>query len=131
MEHTVKYTPFFLLGAVLIVSLVVGLLSRRRNKGGYGLQVRSISHANIGAAIASNWASLASMLASIRAKVASRSCFSFITSTTCSKTAPSALVSVGIFRVGSGLGSAVANFGLLDELGGPVRSVFSSASHLA
>jgi cation/acetate symporter len=62
IENTVKYTPFFLLGCVLIISLVVGLLSRRRNKGGYGLQVRSIGHANIGAAIASNWMSAASFL---------------------------------------------------------------------
>lgn len=62
VEQTVKYTPFFLLCAVLIVSVIVGLLSRRRSKGGYGLQVRSIGHANIGAAIASNWMSAASFL---------------------------------------------------------------------
>jgi cation/acetate symporter len=62
MVHTVKYTPLFLLGVVLVFSLVIGLISRRRNKGGYGLQVRSIGHANIGAAIASNWMSAASFL---------------------------------------------------------------------
>jgi cation/acetate symporter len=62
LEQSVKYTPFFLLCAVLIVSVAVGLLSRKRNKGGYGLQVRSIGHANIGAAIASNWMSAASFL---------------------------------------------------------------------
>jgi cation/acetate symporter len=62
MEQTVKYTPFFLLGGILILSLVVGLISRRHDQGGYGLQVRSIGHANIGAAIASNWMSAASFL---------------------------------------------------------------------
>ncbi|MGK2907098.1 MAG: sodium:solute symporter family transporter [Desulfuromonadales bacterium] len=62
MESTVKYTPFFLLGAVLIVSLLVGLMTRRHDKGGYGVQVRSIGHAKIGAAIASNWMSAASFL---------------------------------------------------------------------
>ena len=62
MESTVKYTPFFLLGCVLIVSLVVGLLTRRHDKGGYGIQVHSIGHAKIGAAIASNWMSAASFL---------------------------------------------------------------------
>ena len=62
MESTVKYTPFFLLGCVLIVSLLVGLLTRRHDKGGYGIQVHSISHAKIGAAIASNWMSAASFL---------------------------------------------------------------------
>ncbi len=62
MEYTVKYTPFFLLCCVLIFSLVVGLISRRQDQGGYGLQVRSIGHANIGAAIASNWMSAASFL---------------------------------------------------------------------
>jgi cation/acetate symporter len=62
MESTVKYTPVFLLGAVLIVSLVVGLMTRRHDKGGYGVQVRSIGHAKIGAAIASNWMSAASFL---------------------------------------------------------------------
>ena len=51
MEYSVRYTPFFILICVLIVSLVVGLMSRRQDKGGYGLQVRSIGHANIGAAI--------------------------------------------------------------------------------
>jgi len=62
MESTIKYTPFFLLGCVLVVSLLVGLLTRRHDKGGYGLQVHSISHAKIGAAIASNWMSAASFL---------------------------------------------------------------------
>ncbi len=62
MESTVKYTPLFLLGCVLVVSLVVGLLTQRHDKGGYGIQVRSIGHAKIGAAIASNWMSAASFL---------------------------------------------------------------------
>ena len=62
MEYSVRYTPFFMLASVLIVSLIVGLMSRRQDKGGYGLQVRSIGHANIGAAIASNWMSAASFL---------------------------------------------------------------------
>ncbi|HSH14039.1 MAG TPA: hypothetical protein VLA15_09825, partial [Desulfurivibrionaceae bacterium] len=62
MEDTFKYTPLFLLGCVLIFSLVIGLLTRRHDSGGYGLQVRSIGHANIGAAIASNWMSAASFL---------------------------------------------------------------------
>ena len=62
MEYSVRYTPFFMLACVLIVSLIVGLMSRRQDKGGYGLQVRSIGHANIGAAIASNWMSAASFL---------------------------------------------------------------------
>ena len=62
MESTVKYTPLFLLGCVLIVSLLVGLLTRRHDRGGYGIQVHSISHAKIGAAIASNWMSAASFL---------------------------------------------------------------------
>ena len=62
MESTVKYTPFFLLGCVLIASLAVGLLTRRHDSGGYGVQVRSIGHAKIGAAIASNWMSAASFL---------------------------------------------------------------------
>jgi len=62
MESTVKFTPFFLLGCVLVISLVVGLLTRRHDKGGYGIQVHSISHAKIGAAIASNWMSAASFL---------------------------------------------------------------------
>jgi len=58
----VKYTPFFLLCIILIVSLVVGMLTRRQDSGGYGIQVRSIGHASIGAAIASNWMSAASFL---------------------------------------------------------------------
>ncbi len=58
----VKHTPFFLLCAVLILSLVVGIMSRRHDRGGYGIQVRSIGHASIGAAIASNWMSAASFL---------------------------------------------------------------------
>ncbi len=62
IESSVKYTPFFLLGCVLVFSLILGLLSRRHEKGGYGVQVRSIGHANIGAAIASNWMSAASFL---------------------------------------------------------------------
>jgi cation/acetate symporter len=62
IDDSVKYTPFFLLGAVLIVSLIIGLLTRRHDNGGYGIQVRSIGHANIGAAIASNWMSAASFL---------------------------------------------------------------------
>ena len=62
IESSMKYTPFFLLVCVLFFSLVIGLLSRRRDKGGYGVQVRSIGHANIGAAIASNWMSAASFL---------------------------------------------------------------------
>ncbi len=62
IESSVKYTPFFLLGCVLFVSLLVGLWGRRHDKGGYGLQVRSIGHAKIGAAIASNWMSAASFL---------------------------------------------------------------------
>ncbi|MDH4026141.1 MAG: cation acetate symporter, partial [Desulfuromonadales bacterium] len=62
MEQSIKYTPFFLLCGMLIVSLIVGLLSRRHDRGGYGVQVRSIGHASIGAAIASNWMSAASFL---------------------------------------------------------------------
>jgi cation/acetate symporter len=62
IESTVKYTPLLLLGCVLIVSLVVGLLTRQHDKGGYGIQVHSIGHAKIGAAIASNWMSAASFL---------------------------------------------------------------------
>ncbi len=62
MEESIRYTPFFLLCAVLIVSLVVGVLSRRNDTGGYGVQVKSIGHASIGAAIASNWMSAASFL---------------------------------------------------------------------
>lgn len=62
IEHTVKSMPFFMLCGVLVVSLLVGLLSRRHDSGGYGLQVHSIGHANIGAAIASNWMSAASFL---------------------------------------------------------------------
>ena len=62
IETTIKHTPFFLLCCVLIFSLVVGLLTRRHNQSGYGMQVRSISHAKIGAAIASNWMSAASFL---------------------------------------------------------------------
>lgn len=58
----VKYTPFFLLCVILIVSLAVGMLTRRQDSGGYGIQVRSIGHASIGAAIASNWMSAASFL---------------------------------------------------------------------
>ena len=62
MEHSLRYTPFFLLGGMLVLSLVVGLMSRRQDKGGYGLQIHSIGHASIGAAIASNWMSAASFL---------------------------------------------------------------------
>lgn len=57
-----RYIPFLLLGCVLVGSLVIGLLSRRQDKGGYGLQIRSIGHASIGAAIASNWMSAASFM---------------------------------------------------------------------
>jgi cation/acetate symporter len=62
MEQSIRYTPFFLLCGILIVSLIIGLLSRRHDRGGYGVQVRSIGHASIGAAIASNWMSAASFL---------------------------------------------------------------------
>jgi len=62
MEHSLKLTPFFLLGCVLVVSLLVGLMTRRHDQGGYGVQVHSIGHARIGAAIASNWMSAASFL---------------------------------------------------------------------
>ncbi|MDH3999104.1 MAG: cation acetate symporter, partial [Desulfuromonadales bacterium] len=62
METAFKFTPFTLLGITLALSLAVGLFSRRHDGGGYGLQVRSIGHANIGAAIASNWMSAASFL---------------------------------------------------------------------
>ncbi len=62
VETTIKHLPFFLLGTVLFLSLVVGMLTRRHDRGGYGVQVRSISHAKLGAAIASNWMSAASFL---------------------------------------------------------------------
>ena len=62
MEDSLRYTAFFLLGCVLVASLIVGLMSRRQDKGGYGLHIRSIGHASIGAAIASNWVSAASFL---------------------------------------------------------------------
>jgi cation/acetate symporter len=62
IESSFKYTPFFMLICALAISLVIGLLARRHNKGGYGTQVRSLGHAKIGAAIASNWMSAASFL---------------------------------------------------------------------
>ena len=62
MMDMIKHTPFFLLCIVLFISLVVGMLTRRHDSGGYGIQVRSVGHASIGAAIASNWMSAASFL---------------------------------------------------------------------
>jgi cation/acetate symporter len=62
MEASYRITPIFLLICVLVVSLIIGLMTRRQDRGGYGLQVRSIGHASIGAAIASNWMSAASFL---------------------------------------------------------------------
>ncbi len=62
MEANYKFTAFILLGLTLVISLIVGLMTRRHDSGGYGIQVRSIGHANIGAAIASNWMSAASFL---------------------------------------------------------------------
>ncbi len=62
MEASYRIMPIFLLICVLVVSLIVGLMTRRQDRGGYGLQVRSIGHATIGAAIASNWMSAASFL---------------------------------------------------------------------
>jgi cation/acetate symporter len=61
-EASLNFTSLFLLCGVLIISLLVGLISRRHDSGGYGIQVRSIGHASIGAAIASNWMSAASFL---------------------------------------------------------------------
>ncbi len=58
----IKYTPLFLLGLALVVSLTVGSTRRRTSHSGYGIQFRSIGHASIGAAIASNWMSAASFL---------------------------------------------------------------------
>lgn len=58
----IKFLPIFLLGLALVVSLMVGLLSRRHEQGGYGVQGRASGHASLGAAIASNWMSAASFL---------------------------------------------------------------------
>ena len=62
IESSIKYTPFFLLICALVVSLIIGLLTRRYDKSGYGIPIRSFGHASIGAAIASNWMSAASFL---------------------------------------------------------------------
>ena len=63
MENvSVKFLPLFVLGLALVVSLSVGMISRRQARTGYGVQFQSIGHASIGAAIASNWMSAASFL---------------------------------------------------------------------
>ncbi|MBW2504566.1 MAG: cation acetate symporter [Deltaproteobacteria bacterium] len=63
MENvSVKFLPLFVLGLALVVSLSVGMISRRQARSGYGVQFQSIGHASIGAAIASNWMSAASFL---------------------------------------------------------------------
>ena len=59
---TIKFTPLFLLGLALVVSLSAGTIVRRPSQGGYGIQFHSLGHASIGAAIASNWMSAASFL---------------------------------------------------------------------
>jgi cation/acetate symporter len=58
----IKFTPLFLLGLALVLSLSVGTFARRQSRGGYGIQFQSLGHASIGTAIASNWMSAASFL---------------------------------------------------------------------
>lgn len=59
---SIKFLPIGILLAVLVISILVGLMNRSHSRGGYGIEGRPMGHAGIGMAIASNWMSAASFL---------------------------------------------------------------------